>query len=220
MKYNLILFDLDGTLVNTLEAIAKSGNSAFEELGLKTYPVDYFNNLIGHGVNGIVDKIFNIENYDKSGIDKEKVKETVRKYYKRYFDYNVCLYTEIDRLMDFLEENNIKKGIVTNKDQELALKTTESRLSRWSFTDIIGADDSKYPRKPDPYGINKISEKLGMSKEKILYAGDMEVDVETAHNAGIDIVYCNWGFGNRKGEKNIPEIIKVSDVNKFIEKIK
>ncbi|RRD40983.1 HAD family hydrolase [Leptotrichia sp. OH3620_COT-345] len=220
MKYDLVLFDLDGTLVNTLEAIAKSGNSAFEELGMKTYSIEYFNNLIGHGVTGIVDKVFDVENYNEKEINKEKVKEVVRKYYKKYFDYNVSLYPEIDKLMDFLEKNHIKKGIVTNKDQELALKTVESRLSRWNFVDIIGADDGKYPRKPHPYGIDRISEELGISKEKVLFVGDMEVDIKTAYNAGTDVIYCEWGFGKGKGEKNIPETIKVGDVNKFIEKIK
>lgn len=220
MKYDLVLFDLDGTLVNTVEAISKSVNCAMEELGLKTYSVEYCYNLIGHGVAGIIDRVFELEKYNPEELNKEKAKEVVRKYYKKYFDYNVFLYPEIDKLMNFLEKNNIKKGIVTNKDQELATATVKSHLEKWSYTDIIGSDDKNHPRKPDSYGVDKISKELGIPKNRILYVGDMEVDVKTAENSGTDIVYCNWGFGENKKEKNIPENIKVSSVDELIAKIK
>ena len=80
MKYDLVLFDLDGTLVNTVEAISKSVNCAMEELGLKTYSVEYCYNLIGHGVAGIIDRVFELEKYNPEELNKEKAKEVVRKY--------------------------------------------------------------------------------------------------------------------------------------------
>jgi len=147
MKYDLVLFDLDGTLANTFKSIAKYVNSGFEELGLKIYPLDYFYNLIGYGMAGVVDIVFDIEKYDEKEISKEKVVETLRKYYKKYYDYKVELYPEIDKLMDFLEENDIKKGIVTNKEHELAVNTVKNLLGKWKFEDIIGSDDKKHPRK-------------------------------------------------------------------------
>ena len=70
MKYDLVLFDLDGTLANTFKSIAKYVNSGFEELGLKTYPLDYFYNLIGYGMAGVVDIVFDIEKYDEKEISK------------------------------------------------------------------------------------------------------------------------------------------------------
>lgn len=220
MKYDLVLFDLDGTLANTFKSIAKYVNSGFEELGLKIYPLDYFYNLIGYGMAGVVDIVFDIEKYDEKEISKEKVVETLRKYYKKYYDYKVELYPEIDKLMDFLEENDIKKGIVTNKEHELAVNTAKNLLGKWKFEDIIGSNDKKHPRKPDSYGVDKISKETNIPKNKILYVGDMEVDLKTAENSGVDIVYCNWGFGNGKKEKNIPENIKVSNIDELIEKIK
>ena len=220
MKYKLVLFDLDGTLTDTLEAIAKSVNSAFEELNLKTYSLEECSELIGNGIAGIADKVFAMEKYDENTITPEVMKEILRKHYGKHYNYNVKLYGGIEKLLDFLEENNIKVGIVTNKDHGLALDTVEKNLAKWKFVDIIGASDKEHPRKPSSYGIDKISEETGIGKEEILYVGDMDVDVQTAKNSGVDIVYCNWGFGKLKGEKNIPESIKVDTVNEIIEKIK
>ena len=217
MKYKLVLFDLDGTLTDTLEAIAKSVNSAFEELNLKTYRLAECSGLIGNGIAGIADKVFAMEKYDENTVTPEMMKKILR---SKHYNYNVKLYEGIGDLLDFLEENNIKAGIVTNKDHELALDTVEKKLSKWKFVDIIGASDKEHPRKPSSYGIDKISEETGIGKEEILYVGDMDVDVQTAKNSGVDIVYCNWGFGKLKGEKNIPENIKVDTVNEIIEKIK
>ena len=78
--------------------------------------------------------------------------------------------------MDFLEENDIKKGIVTNKEHELAVNTAKNLLGKWKFEDIIGSDDKKHPRKPDSYGVDKISKETNIPKNRILYVGDMEVD--------------------------------------------
>ncbi len=220
MKYDLVLFDLDGTLINTLEAIGKTVNSCLEEMGLKTYSLKKFNELIGHGVAGIVEKIFLLEGYDEDTVNPDEVIKNIRKYYEKYYNYNVNIYKGIDRLLDFLEENSIGKGIVTNKDHRLAVKTVEKNLSKWKFEDIIGADDANYPRKPHPYGIEKMMKQTGVNRERVLYIGDMETDVKTAENAGVDIIYCNWGFGNVKGEKDIPEEIRVDNVEEVISIIK
>ena len=210
MKYKLVLFDLDGTLTDTLEAIAKSVNSAFEELNLKTYTLTECSRLIGNGIAGIADKVFAMEKYDENTVSLEMMKEILRKHYGKHYNYKVKLY----------EENDIKAGIVTNKDHGLALDTVEKNLSKWKFVDIIGASDKEHPRKPSSYGVDKISEETGIRKEEILYVGDMDVDVQTAKNSGVDVVYCKWGFGTLKGEENIPEDIKVDTVNELIEKIK
>lgn len=220
MKYELILFDLDGTLVDTLEAISKVTNSAMEELGLRTYALEMARNLIGNGVQGIAEKIFEIEGYDENRVSRDEMKKAIRKYYDIYFNYGVKPYDGIDRLLDFLEQNNIKKAVITNKDQRLAVETVEKNLKKWKFTDVIGADDEKYPRKPDPYSVNLIAERLKIGKEKILFVGDMTVDVRTAENAGTDIAYCDWGFGAQKNEEGIPEDIRVSDADELIRRLK
>ena len=220
MIYELILFDLDGTLIDTLEAISKVINMTMKEMNLKNYSLEESREYIGYGVKGIVDRIFYVEKYDDNKVDYKKMLEIIKKYYKVYFNYNVKLYDNIEILLDFINDNNIKMGIVTNKDNDLAVKTANENLSKWKFIEVVGANDDKHPRKPAPYGVNMISEKYNISKEKILFVGDMKVDVETAKNAKVDIVYCTWGFGAGKKEKDIDEKIKVSTVEELIEKIK
>ena len=219
MKYDLVLFDLDGTLANTYKSIARYVNSSLYELGLKTYSLDYFYNLIGNGMSGVIEMIFDMEKYDEKKISKKEVMSTFSRNYEKYYDYEVELYPNIDKLLDFLEENNIKKGIVTNKEHKLAVNMVKKLLKKWEFVDIVGSDDKKHPRKPNPYGVNMIVEKTKIPKEKVLYVGDMKVDLDTAKNSGVDIIYCNWGFGHSKNEKDIPKNIKVENVDELIKKI-
>ena len=219
MKYDLVLFDLDGTLVDTSRAIAKVLKCSLEELGLKTYTLAESTTLIGGGVSGLVEKILKKEKYPETVVKREDLLETIRKYYKLYYNYDVKLYDGIDRLLDFLEENSIKKGIVTNKDHLEALNTVEKNMSKWNFVEIIGANDEKHPKKPDPYGVNKIASETNTPLNKVLYVGDMMVDLNTSKNANVDIVYCNGGFGTVSNETGIPEDIRVSSVDELIEKI-
>ena len=218
MKYDLVIFDLDGTLMDTSKSITKTVNSAIEELGKKQYSANECVKFVGDGVSGLARNILGKEKYED--VTNEEMEKVIRKYYDIYFDYGVEPYEEIPELLDFLEQNGVKKGIVTNKDHETALSAVDKKLSKWKFDGIFGSNEKEYPNKPNPYNVDKMAKNLNISKEKILFVGDMLVDVNTAKNAGIDIVYCKWGFGEVKGEDGIDEDVKVSDVQEIIERIK
>ena len=218
MKYDLVIFDLDGTLMDTSKSITKTVNSAMEELGKKQYSIDECVKFVGGGVSGLARNILGKEKY--TDVTNEEMEKVIRKYYDIYFDYGVEPYEGIPELLDFLEKNGVKKGIVTNKDHKTALSAVDKKLSKWKFDGIFGSNEKEYPNKPNPYNVDKMAQNLNISKEKILFVGDMLVDVNTAKNAGIDIVYCKWGFGEVKGEDGIDEDVKVSDVQEIIKKIK
>lgn len=218
MKYDLVIFDLDGTLMDTSKSITKTVNSAMEELGKKQYFIGECVKFVGGGVSGLAQNILGKEKYED--ITNEEMEKVIRKYYDIYFDYGVEPYEGIPELLDFLTKNNIKKGIVTNKDHETALSAVEKKLSKWRFDGIFGSNEKEYPNKPNPYNVDRMAQDLNVSKDKILFIGDMLVDVNTAKNAGVDIVYCKWGFGEVKGETGISEDVKVSDVQEIIKKIK
>ncbi|NWO18330.1 HAD family hydrolase [Leptotrichia sp. oral taxon 223] len=217
MKYDLVIFDLDGTLMDTSKSITKTVNSAMEELGKKQYSIGECVKFVGGGVSGLARNILGKEKYED--VTKEEMEKVIRKYYDIYFDYGVEPYEGIPELLDFLEKNGVKKGIVTNKDHKTALSAVDKKLSKWKFDGIFGSNEKEYPNKPNPYNVDKMAQNLNISKEKILFVGDMLVDVNTAKNAGIDIVYCKWGFGEVKGEDGIDEDVKVSSVREIIEKI-
>ena len=218
MKYELVIFDLDGTLMDTSKSITKTVNSAMEELGKKQYSIGECVKFVGGGVSELARNILGKEKYED--VTNEEMEKVIRKYYNIYFDYGVEPYEGIPELLDFLEQNGVKKGIVTNKDHETALSAVDKKLSKWKFDGIFGSNEKEYPNKPNPYNVDKMAKNLNISKEKILFVGDMLVDVNTAKNAGIDIVYCKWGFGEVKGEVEIDEDVKVSNVQEIIEKIK
>ena len=218
MKYDLVIFDLDGTLMDTSKSITKTVNSAMEELGKKQYSANECVKFVGGGVSGFARNILGKEKYED--VTNEEMEKVIRKYYDIYFDYGVEPYEGIPELLDFLTENNIKKGIVTNKDHETALSAVEKKLSKWKFDGIFGSNEKEYPNKPNPYNVDRMAQDLNVSKDKILFIGDMLVDVNTAKNAGVDIVYCKWGFGEVKGETGISEDVKVSNVQEIIKKIK
>ena len=218
MKYDLAIFDLDGTLMDTSKSITKTVNSAMEELGKKQYSIDECVKFVGGGVSGLARNILGKEKYED--VTNEEMEKVIRKYYDIYFDYGVEPYEGIPELLDFLEQNGVKKGIVTNKDHETALSAVDKKLSKWKFDGIFGSNEKEYPNKPNPYNVYKMAQNLNISKEKILFVGDMLVDVNTAKNAGIDIVYCKWGFGEVKGEDGIEEDVKVSSVQEIMKRIK
>ncbi|WP_314393347.1 HAD family hydrolase [Leptotrichia shahii] len=218
MKYDLVIFDLDGTLMDTSKSITKTVNSAMEELGKKQYFIDECVKFVGGGVSGLARNILGKEKYED--VTNEEMEKVIRKYYDIYFDYGVEPYEGIPELLDFLEQNGVKKGIVTNKDHETALSAVDKKLSKWKFDGIFGSNEKEYPNKPNPYNVDRMAQNLNISKEKILFVGDMLVDVNTAKNAGIDIVYCKWGFGEVKGEIGIDEDVKVSDVQEIMKRIK
>ena len=218
MNYDLVIFDLDGTLMDTSKSITKTVNSAMEELGKKQYSANECVKFVGGGVSGLARNILGKEKYED--VTNEEMEKVIRKYYDIYFDYGVEPYEGIPELLDFLTEKNIKKGIVTNKDHETALSAVEKKLSKWRFDGIFGSNEKEYPNKPNPYNVDRMAQDLNVSKDKILFIGDMLVDVNTAKNAGVDIVYCKWGFGEVKGETGISEDVKVSDVQEIIKKIK
>ena len=218
MKYDLVIFDLDGTLMDTSKSITKTVNSAMEELGKKQYSANECVKFVGGGVSGLARNILGKEKY--TDVTNEEMEKVIRKYYDIYFDYGVEPYEGIPELLDFLEQNGVKKGIVTNKDHETALFAVDKKLSKWKFDGIFGSNEKEYPNKPNPYNVDKMAQNLNISKEKILFVGDMLVDVNTAKNAGIDIVYCKWGFGEVKGEDGIDEDVKVSSIQEIIERIK
>jgi len=218
MKYDLVIFDLDGTLMDTSKSITKTVNSAMEELGKKQYSIDECVKFVGGGVSGLSRNILGKEKYED--VTNEEMEKVIRKYYDIYFDYGVEPYEGIPEFLDFLEQNGVKKGIVTNKDHETALSAVDKKLSKWKFDGIFGSNEKEYPNKPNPYNVDRMAQNLNISKEKILFVGDMLVDVNTAKNAGIDIVYCKWGFGEVKGEIGIDEDVKVSDVQEIMKRIK
>lgn len=217
MSKKLVIFDLDGTLLNSVYAIANASNKSLQKYGLKTYNPDDYVNYIGNGLRKMVELILK----EQGSLDKEeKVMDYLLDVYSKEYDFNLHTYKGIRELLFELEEKGIKYAIITNKDNDLAKKSCEiDELKDFSFYKIIGLDPNNIEeKKPSPINVERLISELNLEKKDVLFVGDMIVDLNTANNSGVDFAYCNWGFGSAKNEQGIDEKYKVDSVEELIER--
>lgn len=188
--YKLVIFDLDGTLVNSLEDLGNACNSALERFGYPVHPMESFRYFVGDGVPMLIRRALP---------EKERTEETIAKV-KAVFDeiygrnYNVCTrpYDGITELLDRLKAEGILIAVASNKPDNFT-QTIVTSMFGDAFSYVSGKKEG-FEKKPDPQIALHIMEKLGVSPEKTLFAGDSSVDMQTAHNAGCDCIGCVWGF--------------------------
>lgn len=191
MKYGAIIFDLDGTLLDTLKDLALSVNAVLKEHGLLEHPVDDYRYFVGDGIDILVKRAFP-EQYTEEG-KLDNIVRAVKEEYSRRWEEHTVPYPGIPELLSFLQENSIPKAIFSNKPHEFALLTVETLLPDWDFVEILGIG-AETPRKPDPQGALRIAEMLGLDPGAIVYLGDTDTDMKTAVRGGFYPVGALWGF--------------------------
>lgn len=187
-----VLFDLDGTLLDTLADLAASGNAILEKRGLPTHPSDDFRFFIGDGMRNLVQRIFP-ENAKPS---ETELDEALADYKREYFDRwnrTTGAYEGIPELLDELKERGIRIGVLSNKAHEFTRKCVDEFLSDWKWDVILGQREG-VPRKPDPVGALEAAGILNVAPGDCVFLGDSGVDMMTAVNSGMIPVAALWGF--------------------------
>lgn len=205
MKYKLAIFDMDGTILSTLDDLANGVDYALSENGLPARSKQETRAALGRGVR------FLIEQSVPDGLsDAEisKVEEDFLKYYKVHSMDNTRPYDGIVELIKEVRASGIKTAVVSNKIDS-AVKELCANFFEGAF-DVAYGERIGIPRKPDPKPINAIIDEFGLSKNEVVYIGDSEVDLLTANNAKIDHIIVTWGFRDRafleqNGAKNLVE---------------
>ncbi|MFO7952576.1 MAG: HAD family hydrolase [Bacillota bacterium] len=195
MNYNAVIFDLDGTLLDTLEDLALSVNTVLKRKGFDAYPVDDYRYFVGEGIEMLVKKAFPVDNITEKEFNGLVI--AVKEEYSRRWADHTKPYPGIPELLDFLEEKKVPKAIFSNKPHEFAMITVETLLPRWKFTDVCGLQPG-IPRKPEPLGALQIVEKMQLQPNQIVYLGDTVTDMHTAVSAGFYPVGALWGFRSRE----------------------
>ena len=187
--YDTIIFDLDGTLLNTLEDLCNSVNYALGKNGYELRSIEEIRCFVGNGVRKLIERALPD---DVSENEFNKVFEDFREHYKVHCNDLTGPYDGIMELLGELKSRGYKMGITSNK-----MKTAVLALNDLYFKGLIqgaaGVDDNITP-KPNPQMVNLMLNELESDKEHTLYVGDSQVDVETAHNTGLDMVTVLWGF--------------------------
>ncbi len=188
MKYNAYIFDLDGTLLDTLLDLANAVNFA---LSVKKYPertVDEVRNFIGNGINMLIKRSV------PSGISESDYEETLgifRKYYLEHIADCTKPYDGIIDVVNELKSAGCKVAVVSNKAHEAAQAVVKSFFGD-IFDEVVGKMD-KFPSKPEPDSLLYTIKALEVEAENCIYIGDSDVDVLTAHNAGLPCIGVTWG---------------------------
>lgn len=191
MKYKAVVFDLDGTLLNTIEDLLNSMNAVLVKSGFPTHDLETFKTFIGTGVADLVKYSLPTESRDKDTIDR--CIAAMRHEYSKRWDDKTRPYKGIPQLLDTLASRNIKMAILSNKPHQATEQVVSKLLPQWKFEAVFG-ERPPVPRKPDPTSALEIADLLGIKPGEFLYLGDSGTDMKTANAAGMYAVGALWGF--------------------------
>lgn len=192
MKYELAVFDLDGTILNTLDDLSASLNFALKKSGYPVRTTEEVRCFVGNGIRKL------IERGVPTGTDKasaDKVYRDFSEHYKVHCADMTRPYDGIPELLQKLKKNGIKTAVVSNK-ADYAVQDLCAQYFDGLFDAAAGERDG-VRRKPAPDLVFMILEKLGVKCENAVYIGDSDVDIETAKNSGMDCIAVEWGFRDR-----------------------
>lgn len=194
--YKVCIFDLDGTLTDTLDSLTVSVNKMLEVLGLGQITQDQCRSFVGNGAKVLVGRALRA-----CGDDDLAHLEEGYKVYGRIFDEYCTLgvrpYRGIPELLETLHEKRIKTAVLSNKPDRQAIRVVEECFGGGTFDWVQGQRES-VPRKPDPTAALEIARRLGADPSETLYVGDSEVDLKTGQAAGMRTVVVSWGFRSRR----------------------
>jgi phosphoglycolate phosphatase len=192
MNYKAAIFDMDGTILNTLDDLADATNRALEENSLPVRTTDEVRNFVGNGIRKLIERAV------PAGTAKtviEKVHADFSAYYAKHCADRTQSYEGIVPMLASLRAAGIKTAVVSNKD-DYAVQTL-ARVYFPAMFDAVAGVRSGIRKKPAPDTVFEVMKRLAVEKEPCVYIGDSEVDIETAENAGIPCISVAWGFKGR-----------------------
>ena len=191
----LVIFDLDGTLLDTLEDIADACNHALNECGFPSRNLDEYRRFVGRGIMNLFRSALPEGHKDEAAV--LKVRDSFVPYYNVHKDDKTRPYPGTEELLDALTEAGIMLAVASNKYQEATEELVRKHFGRYNFPCILGQREGK-PIKPDAGIIREAMEQCGVSPDEVIYCGDSDVDMQTGKNAGVKTIGVTWGFRTRE----------------------
>lgn len=187
----LVIFDLDGTLLNTISDIGEAVNYALSVNGFPDHPLGAYHMMVGNGVRRLVERAIPSENRSEETIDK--LLASFREYYDLHLCDNTVPYDGIPALLGELRQRGIALAVSSNKYESAVKRLIANFFPDIEFASVCGQIEG-YPPKPDPSIVFRVLTDAPTPKSNVLYVGDSAVDVETAYRACVDSVAVSWGF--------------------------
>jgi phosphoglycolate phosphatase len=190
-RFDAALFDLDGTLLDTLEDLADSMNAVLAARGLPVHPSDAYRYFVGDGVGNLVRRALPEASRDEATVPR--IAAEMRRAYRERWDAKTKPYDGIEEMLEGLRAAGVRLAVLSNKPEDFTILCVEKMLDAGRFEIIRGARDG-VPRKPDPIGAVEIAAAMDLPPGRFLYVGDTNTDMQTAVAAGMYAVGVSWGF--------------------------
>lgn len=201
--YQLVVFDLDGTLLNTLDDLAGSVNYALHTHGFPQHTLEEVRSYIGHGISSLIRNALPAGTDDAS---HARVLETFKPHYNAHQNDLTAPYPGVCELLESLQQAGIATAVLSNKSHRNVQELCGAHFGKW--ISLAAGEQEGIPRKPAPDGLLRVMKEMNVSAENTLYVGDGDSDVVTAANAGVDCAAVTWGFRSEEqlraaGAKNL-----------------
>ncbi len=193
MKIEAVTFDLDGTLLNTIDDIADAVNAALRAFDFPERSIDEYKIFVGDGLLTLVQRALP-QTVPEAIVDP--FVQAVLGQYKEHWDKKTHPYDGITTVLDSLAARSIPLAVLSNKPHEFTILTIARFLKEWNFVAVLGARPG-IDKKPSPLASMQIAAQLGVAPETIAHVGDTSIDIMTARNAGNVAVGVTWGFRDR-----------------------
>ena len=194
--YKVCIFDLDGTLTDTVESLTYSVNATLSELGLSQITEEQCKAFVGSGARKLIERSLKAAG-DPELLHVEKAMEVYGRVFKENCTYHVAPYEGIVEMLDVLKVLGVRLAVLSNKPHLQTKDVVATFFGADIFTCVQGQQEG-IPRKPDPAAVFMIAKELNVATEECRYIGDSDVDMQTGINAGVRTIGVTWGFRTRE----------------------
>ncbi len=193
MKYKAVIFDMDGTILNTLQDLTDATNFALKSFDMPERTIEEVRTFVGNGVKKLIERAVP----ENTSCEKtDQVLSRFLEYYSKHSNDNTCSYPGIQNLVVELKKLGIKTAVCTNKPDAPANALGKKYFD--GLFDLILGQKEGLKTKPAPDGVNEILSIMNINRKDAVYIGDSDVDFETARNSDMDFIGVDWGFKGRK----------------------
>ena len=190
-----MIFDLDGTLIDSKEDLGLATNRVLCGRGYAAWPVEQYGIFMGHGLRALTEQA--LPEASRTDEEIDRCHALILEDYGRNCMVKTRLYAGIDKVLDHLAEKGVRMGVLTNKPHAIACRIVEGLLGAWHFDFVQGGQEG-LPLKPEPDGVHRFCRQVQVEPGETLFVGDSDVDVMTASNAGLCCLGVSWGFRGRR----------------------